>query len=82
MTIEPSRSFGLLLNRDGVACQRDGRGLPRPERGTGSAGRGAAQRCRLPALIYQHATRDRDQAIADALGGLVRQVRSGEDAPA
>jgi hypothetical protein len=34
------------------------------------------------ALIYQHATRDRDQAIADALGGLVRQVRSGEDAPA
>jgi hypothetical protein len=31
------------------------------------------------ALIYQHATRDRDQVIADALGGLVRQVRSGED---
>ena len=25
------------------------------------------------ALIYQHATRDRDQAIADALGGLVLQ---------
>jgi len=27
------------------------------------------------ALIYQHATRDRDQAIARALGGLVREVR-------
>ncbi len=27
------------------------------------------------ALIYQHATRDRDQAIAKALGGLVQQVR-------
>jgi len=33
------------------------------------------------ALIYQHATRDRDQAIAKALGGLVQQVRttSGDD---
>jgi integrase len=28
------------------------------------------------ALIYQHATRDRDQAIAMALGGLVQQVRT------
>jgi integrase len=28
------------------------------------------------ALIYQHATRDRDQAIAKALGSLVREVRS------
>ena len=28
------------------------------------------------ALIYQHATRDRDQVIAKALGGLVREVRS------
>ena len=27
------------------------------------------------ALIYQHATRDRDHAIAKALGGLVQQVR-------
>jgi hypothetical protein len=27
------------------------------------------------AMIYQHATRDRDQAIAKALGGLVREVR-------
>ena len=27
------------------------------------------------ALIYQHATRDRDQAIAMALGDLARQVR-------
>jgi hypothetical protein len=26
-------------------------------------------------MIYQHATRDRDQAIARALGGLVQQVR-------
>ncbi len=33
------------------------------------------------ALIYQHATRDRDQAIAKALGGLVQQVRTtrGDD---
>jgi integrase len=28
------------------------------------------------ALTYQHATRDRDQAIAKALGGLVQQVRT------
>jgi integrase len=28
------------------------------------------------ALIYQHATRDRDQAIAKALGSLVREVRN------
>ena len=28
------------------------------------------------ALIYQHATRDRDQAIAEALGGLVQHVRT------
>ncbi len=28
------------------------------------------------AMIYQHATRDRDQAIAKALGGLVREVRA------
>jgi integrase len=27
------------------------------------------------AMIYQHATRDRDQAIGRALGGLVREVR-------
>jgi hypothetical protein len=27
------------------------------------------------ALIYQHATRDRDQVIAMALGDLARQVR-------
>ena len=27
------------------------------------------------ALIYQHATRDRDQAIAEALGDLARHVR-------
>ena len=26
------------------------------------------------ALMYQHASRDRDQAIARALGGLVQQV--------
>jgi integrase len=30
------------------------------------------------ALIYQHATRDRDKAIALALGDLVRQVRSSQ----
>jgi integrase len=28
------------------------------------------------AMIYQHATRDRDEVIAKALGGLMRQVRS------
>jgi hypothetical protein len=28
------------------------------------------------AMIYQHATRDRDRAIAKALGGMVQQVRS------
>jgi integrase len=28
------------------------------------------------AMIYQHATRDRDQVIAKALGGLARQVRA------
>jgi hypothetical protein len=27
-------------------------------------------------MIYQQATRDRDQAIAEALGGLVQQVRA------
>jgi hypothetical protein len=27
------------------------------------------------AMIYQHATRDRDQAIAKALGALVRDAR-------
>ena len=34
------------------------------------------------AMIYQHATRDRDQAIAKALGAFVREVRdaSGESA--
>ena len=34
------------------------------------------------AMIYQHATRDRDQAIAKALGTFVRDARGGkEDAP-
>jgi hypothetical protein len=27
-------------------------------------------------LIYQHATRDRDEAIAKALGGIMQQVNS------
>ena len=31
------------------------------------------------ALIYQHATRDRDQAIAMALGDLAWQVRRAAD---
>jgi integrase len=31
------------------------------------------------AMIYQHATRDRDQAIAKALGGLVREVREARN---
>jgi hypothetical protein len=30
------------------------------------------------AMIYQHATRDRDQVIAEALGGLARQAREGQ----
>jgi integrase len=34
------------------------------------------------ALIYQHATRDRDKAIALALGGLVREVRSAQSGEA
>lgn len=29
------------------------------------------------AMIYQHATRDRDQVIAQALGILARQARNG-----
>ena len=33
------------------------------------------------ALIYQHATRDRDQAIAKALGTFVRDVRDAADKP-
>jgi hypothetical protein len=28
------------------------------------------------AMIYQHATRDRDEAIAKALGSLMHQARS------
>jgi hypothetical protein len=32
--------------------------------------------CTRAAMIYQHATRDRDEAIAKALGGLIYQVRS------
>lgn len=31
------------------------------------------------ALIYQHATRDRDQAIAKALGTFVRDVRNAAE---
>jgi hypothetical protein len=27
-------------------------------------------------MIYQHATRERDEAIAKAFGGLIYQVRS------
>jgi integrase len=34
------------------------------------------------AMIYQHATRDRDQAIAKALGTLVREVHDATDKPA
>jgi integrase len=33
------------------------------------------------ALIYQHATRDRDQAIAKALGAYVREVRGPAERP-
>jgi hypothetical protein len=33
------------------------------------------------AMIYQHATRDRDQAIARALGGLVQQLRTATVMP-
>ena len=31
------------------------------------------------ALVYQHATRDRDQAIAQALGAFVRDVRDATE---
>ena len=31
------------------------------------------------AMIYRHATRDRDQAIAKALGTFVRDVRNAAD---
>ncbi len=34
------------------------------------------------AMIYQHATRDRDQAIAKALGTFVREVHGATDKPA
>jgi integrase len=34
------------------------------------------------AMIYQHATRDRDQAIAKALGAFVREVRDASGEPA
>ncbi len=34
------------------------------------------------AMIYQHATRDRDQAIAKALGAFVREVRYTSEEPA
>ena len=33
------------------------------------------------AMIYQHATRDRDQAIAKALGTFVREVRGSVAEP-
>jgi hypothetical protein len=32
-------------------------------------------------MIYQHATRDRDQAIAKALGDLVQQLRVANAMP-
>jgi hypothetical protein len=34
------------------------------------------------AMIYQHATRDRDQAIAKALGTFVRDARAAMEEPA
>ena len=34
------------------------------------------------AMIYQHATQDRDEAIAKALGGLWSQVHTNVAAPA
>ena len=34
------------------------------------------------AMLYQHATRDRDQAIAKALGAFVREVRDVSEEPA
>lgn len=32
------------------------------------------------ALIYQHMTGDRDRAIADGLGAMIRESRSGGEA--
>jgi len=34
------------------------------------------------AMLYQHATQDRDEAIAKALGGLWSQVHTSVAAPA
>jgi integrase len=34
------------------------------------------------AMIYQHATRDRDQAIAKALGTLIRDAQNATEKPA
>ncbi|WP_405804107.1 tyrosine-type recombinase/integrase [Streptomyces sp. NBC_01187] len=34
------------------------------------------------ALIYQHMTGDRDRAIADGLGAMIRQSREEDDDPA
>src|SRR5262245_29684015 len=48
----------------------------RPEAEPQQGGRHSSTRA---ALIYQHATRDCDQAIAKALGGLVQQVRATVD---
>jgi len=33
------------------------------------------------AMIYQHATRDRDQAIAKALGTFVKEARATKEEP-
>ena len=39
----------------------------------------AREKVGLPDLHFQHATRDRDQAIAKALGAFVRYVRNAAD---
>ena len=48
----------------------------RPERASSELMARLGHSSTRAAMIYQHATRDRDEAIAKALGGLMHQVRS------
>ena len=55
---------------------------PRPERAQRSSWPGWATRVRRAALIYQHATLERDRALADALSKLASGPRSASRAAA
>jgi hypothetical protein len=54
---------------------------PRCYRGLAGNGRLTADRYGQVAMIYQHATRDRDQAIAKALGAFVKGTRGTKEEP-